>query len=167
MTEFAEVYRAYADLVRRVLGRLLPASEVDDGVQEVFLKIHRHLDRFRGEASLKSWVYRISFNTAQDFHRNQTWLRSLRALRAGASFKDAVDARPNAEKACSDRQLISLCMERLSFKERSILILFYWEDQKVEEIAQHLSVPVGTVKSRLNTARNRLETLLRKEGETL
>jgi RNA polymerase sigma-70 factor (ECF subfamily) len=164
MTEFAELYANYASLVRRVMSRLVPASEVDDGVQEVFLKIHRNLGGFRGEASLKSWVYRISFNTAQDIHRSQTLQR---LWKPGASVHDRRDLRPSAEAQLGDQQLLQKCLQKLSFKERSVLVLFYWEDQSLEEIAEHLQIPEGTVKSRLSIARKRLQVLLEREGEVL
>ncbi|MDQ3232096.1 MAG: RNA polymerase sigma factor [Pseudobdellovibrionaceae bacterium] len=164
MSEFAEVYANYAGLVRRVLSGLVPASEVDDGVQEVFLKIHRHLDGFRGEASLKSWVYRISYNTAQDIHRGQTWQR---LWKPGATVHDHSDLRPNAEMQLGDHQVLHHCLQKLSFKERSVVVLFYWEDQSLEDIARHLQIPEGTVKSRLSIARKKLQTLLEREGEVL
>jgi len=164
MTEFAEVYTNYAGMVRRVLSGLLPASDVDDGVQEVFLKIHRHLDSFRGESSLKSWVYRISYNTAQDMHRSQSWQRLW--LR-GATVQDRRDFHPNAEAQLGDHQVLQQCLDKLSFKERSVVVLFYWEDESLEDIAKHLQIPEGTVKSRLSIARKKLQNLLAKEGEVL
>ncbi|WP_141733045.1 RNA polymerase sigma factor [Oligoflexus tunisiensis] len=164
MTDFAEVYANYAGLVRRVLSGLLPAADVDDGVQEVFLKIHRHLDGFRGESSLKSWVYRITFNTAQDIHRSQSWQRFLKP---GATVQDRRDFRPNAEARLGDHQILQQGLQKLSFKERSAVVLFYWEEQSLEDIARHLKIPEGTVKSRLCIARRKLQSWLEKEGEVL
>ncbi len=164
MNDFASIYADYKDLVRRVLSGLLPASEVDDAVQEVFLKIHRKLDDFRGDASLKSWVYRISFNTAQDIHRAQNWKRFLRA---GASVHEPADVRPSAEARLGDHQILQRVLQKLSFKERSAVVLFYWEEQSLEDIARHLNIPEGTVKSRLSIARKKLQTYLEREGEIL
>jgi RNA polymerase sigma-70 factor (ECF subfamily) len=164
MNDFASVYTNYAGLVRRVLSGLLPASDVDDGVQEVFLKIHRHLDSFRGESSLKSWIYRISFNTAQDIHRSQSWQR---LLKPGATVHDRSDFRPNAEVQLGDHEVLERGLQKLSFKERSVVVLFYWEEQNLEDIAKHLQIPEGTVKSRLSNARKKLQSWLEKEGELL
>lgn len=164
MSEFAEVYTNYAGLVRRILSGLLPASEVDDGVQEVFLKIHRNLATFRGEASMKSWVYRISFNTAQDIHRAQSWQR---LWKPGATVNDRRDMRPSAEAQLGNHQLLHQCLQKLNFKERSVVVLYYWEDQSLEDIARHLQIPEGTVKSRLCIARKKLQTWLEREGEAL
>jgi RNA polymerase sigma-70 factor (ECF subfamily) len=162
MNDFAAVYADHAALVRRVLSGLLPASEVDDGVQEVFLKIHRHLDGFRGESSLKSWIYRISLNTAQDMHRAQKWRR---LLKPEASAQDHSDMRPNAEAQLADHQTLQEGLQKLSFKERSVVVLHYWEDQSLDEIARHLQIPEGTVKSRLSIARKKLQSWLEREGE--
>jgi RNA polymerase sigma-70 factor (ECF subfamily) len=162
MMDFAAVYRDYSGLVRRVLSGLLPAGDVDDGVQEVFLKIHRHLDGFRGDSSLKSWVYRISLNTAQDMQRAQSWRR---LFKPGATVHDSGDARPNAERRLGDHQMLQQSLQTLTFKERSAVVLFYWEDESLEDIARHLQIPEGTVKSRLSTARKKLQTWLEREGE--
>jgi RNA polymerase sigma-70 factor (ECF subfamily) len=162
MMDFAAVYRDYAGLVRRVLSGLLPAADVDDGVQEVFLKIHRHLDGFRGDSSLKSWVYRISLNTAQDMQRAQSWRRFLKP---GATVYDSGDARPNAEVRLGNYQMMQEGLQKLTFKERSAVVLFYWEEESLEDIARHLKIPEGTVKSRLSTARKKLQYWLGREGE--
>ena len=162
--DFSEVYRNYAPLVRRVMARLLPLADLDDGVQEVFIKIHRHLRAFRGDSPLKSWVYRICINTAQDFHRSHYW-RKL--WQSPDSLTQLAEKSSGAEEQLGNHQLLARGLEQLSMKERSVLVLFYWEDQKIDEIAANLNIPEGTVKSRLSIARHRLQNYLKREGDLL
>jgi len=160
--QFRKVYDDYAIMIRRLMARLLPSSEVDDGVQEVFLKIHRHMHSFRGEAQMKSWVYRICINTAQDYHRSHTWRKLWKSFDSSPQLQEKSQ---NAEEQLGHSQVLARCLEQLTFKERSVLVLFYWENQKVEEIAENLAIPEGTVKSRLSIARSRLQAYLKQEGD--
>jgi RNA polymerase sigma-70 factor, ECF subfamily len=66
LSRFTETYRKYHLLVRRVLFRIQGAGELDDLVQEVFLRVWKGLEKFREESQLKTWVYRIATNAGLD-----------------------------------------------------------------------------------------------------
>jgi RNA polymerase sigma-70 factor (ECF subfamily) len=86
-------------------------------------------------------------------------------LKPEASAQDHSDMRPNAEAQLADHQTLQEGLQKLSFKERSVVVLHYWEDQSLDEIARHLQIPEGTVKSRLSIARKKLQSWLEREGE--
>ncbi len=158
--EFRALYREHAPTVRRLLARLLPASEVDDGVQEVFLRIYRHRQKFRGEALLTTWIYQITVHCAHDLYRRQRWRRWLQL---GASY---TEERPHTEdaKGQEEAERVHKAMQQLSFQDRTILALFYWEEFRLEEISKSLDIPLGTAKSRLSLARKRLKVYLKEDS---
>jgi RNA polymerase sigma-70 factor (ECF subfamily) len=61
--------------------------------------------------------------------------------------------------------MLQQSLQTLTFKERSAVVLFYWEDESLEDIARHLQIPEGTVKSRLASARKKLQAWIEREGE--
>ncbi len=146
------LYRTHAPLVRRVLARLVPHSELDDAVQEVFLRLHRFQGSFREESKVSSWVYRVTINCAHDLYRRQRWRRWLHL--------DIDSTEIAAESSQDSHEALQKALKSLSFAEQTVVSLFYWEDASLEEISQHLEIPLGTVKSRLASARKKLKNLL-------
>ncbi len=155
---FDEVYAHFQAKIRRYLSRLLAASEVDDAAQEVFTKVSQALPRFRGDASLATWIYRIATNTAYDR------LRSKASRRDGEMPIDA-EARVKDPSSGIEQQLVRRemndCVERfidrLPANYRSVVILSEQEGLTNQEIADALRLTVETVKIRLHRARARLK----------
>ena len=85
---FDAVYRGYYPRIKRYLARLISFDDAEDLTQEVFLKISRSLDSFRGESSISTWVYRIATNAAMDRVRSPAY----RARVAAAPVDDSCDA---------------------------------------------------------------------------
>src|SRR5262245_60719357 len=153
----------------RVLGSTADAADV---TQEVFLQIADRIKSFRGDASLTSWVYRMTVNLAIDARRRHLRRTSARigpgdgderdveaeGSRPGvaAPRADPVDAAHRAER---DRR-VREALDRLSPKLRAIVVLRYFENLSYEELAEVLQTSIGTVKSRLNRAHAALEDLL-------
>ena len=157
-----------AALVSRILGTTASPDDVDDAVQDVFVQAWRALPRFRSEARFSTWLYRIATNMAiKQWHKNKRRAVTVSedelpdgARQALASTAPA--PQEEAERRARDRAL-RLAIETLPEKQRTVVLLHYFEDCSCEEIGQMLGCPVGTIFSRLHygcwTLRGKLEWL--------
>jgi RNA polymerase sigma-70 factor (ECF subfamily) len=138
-------------------------DEALDLSQEVFLRVFRTLSRFRGQSSLRTWIYRIVINQARN---RQRWGRRRRRADL-VSLDDHLERCGDLEattEVLPDRLLASketaariwAAMEQLPFDQRTALVLREIDGLRYEEIAFSLDVAVGTVKSRLTRARQTL-----------
>jgi RNA polymerase sigma-70 factor (ECF subfamily) len=136
-------------------------SMTDDITQDVFLQAYLHVTSFRGEASVKTWLLKITRNISYNY-RKSAFFRKVLLVDVVLS-KDNNQSAENAfiEKEASNdvwRQVFTL-----PTKFREVLVLHAKYQLSLMEIAQVLKIPEGTVKSRLFTARKKLSILL-KEG---
>lgn len=167
---FDEVYNAFSQGLRRYLARLTSEPEAEDLVQDVFEKISREFDSFRGKSSIKTWVYKIATHTAYDR------FRLIHAKKRGP-LEIQVDQKnpmPGFENLCDQyqealdnrviRKEMSACVlevvQTLDDPSKTILILKELEHFKNEEIANILQISPDTVKIRLHRARKKLREKL-------
>jgi len=155
--QFEQIFRECAPYVWRLLGRLgVPASDVPDVAQEVFLVVHRRLPDFEGRSSVRTWIYSICVFVVRDSNRKRLRRREqvqmeLPDLRAGN--EDAPDAALQRRHA---RQMVSEALSELSEEQREAFVLYELEELPITEIAQLLECPQSTVYSRLSVARRAL-----------
>lgn len=137
--------------------------DAEDISQEVFVKAYRSLDRFRGEAKLSSWLYRITVNASHDHRSRKTWS----TMRPDGQLEES-DETPmfhghpgdNPEAAAEGNVIqghIEAALERLTPRERTIFTLRHYQDLSLREIAGILKISEGTVKSMLFRALKRLQ----------
>jgi len=164
---FAELLRRHSDAVFRLALSILGqgfAAEAEDIAQEVFLKVHRTLPTFRGDAEVGSWIYRIAFNQAVNW---KTRARYRKPHLNDASLADAATSQAGpdvlAETGERDRFLAE-CIETLPEVYQSALRLHYWLGASMAEVAALLDVPENTAKSYLHRARPLLDVMLRQKG---
>lgn len=153
----AEFFRRYAPQVRRILFLQGFCEEVDDAVQEVFIKVYRA--QVPAEETFLAWFYRVILNTGRDQGRRRKTRQGLmdrlhQIAPAAAADAPSEPADPALREALAD----------LSPELRECVALRYFADLPLEEIAQAQDVPVGTVKSRLHGAVKRLRTSLDQGG---
>lgn len=159
--------RMVFQLAQALLGDRDDALDVS---QEVFLQVFRTLHRFRGQSSLKTWIYRIVVN--QSRNKLRWWTRRRRALQVSldehvSKYGDptgTVRSTPDrvlGQKELADR--VWQALDRLPFDQRTTVILREIEGLSYQDIAYSLGVLVGTVKSRLARARDGLRVALRDE----
>jgi RNA polymerase sigma-70 factor (ECF subfamily) len=165
---FRRLYDLYKDRVYNVCYRITgSASDALDASQETFGIVHRKIGAFRFESKFSSWVYRIAVNASIDIKR-RSGTRSIASLEALQSAPDsdggALEIRDEATEAptaaASRHELeadIQRAIDRLSPKMRSIIVLRYLESLSYDEIAETLSISLGTVKSRLSRAHAALD----------
>ena len=170
---FAEVFELYKDMVYSLATKLLTdKSEAYDVTQDVFLVLYRQVKRFRGECSLKTWLYRVTLNQAAN--RNRWWRRRFRGrpttLSITGSFDDQTSLEPASQEPSLDRQLLSIeareaieeGLARLPFDQRAAVILRDVQHLSYEDIAKTVGVSAGTVKSRIARGREKLRRVLQR-----
>ncbi|NLG50660.1 MAG: sigma-70 family RNA polymerase sigma factor [Chloroflexi bacterium] len=132
-------------------------EEAQDMTQEVYLKVWRALPSFRGESKFSSWLYRITINACLNRRRQ------LRKDLVVVDHEDAIEGLaahrgdPVKEALTKERnEWIWAAVDRLAEKYRLVITLFYQEQLSYQEIAEMLSLPLGTIKAHLNRAREAL-----------
>jgi len=161
----AEHQRMVVQLGMNLLG---DREEALDLSQEVFLRVFRTIYRFRGQSSLRTWIYRIAVNQARNRHR--FWRRRGRAdqvsleqhIAAHGEFPCGRDLTP--DRLLAQKELaasLQRALDALPFDQRSAIVLREFDGLSYEEIAFSLGVAIGTVKSRLTRARQTLRLVLR------
>jgi RNA polymerase sigma-70 factor, ECF subfamily len=144
-------------------------ADAADVVQEVFLKVFRSIDNFRGQSTLKTWIYRIAVNEAYNQRR---WFSRHRRREVGLDDEDQASrpwldsisdpARDPYELALNEErhQLIESSLREINADFRTVVILRDLEDLSYEEIADVLQISLGTVKSRILRGRESLRRVL-------
>ncbi len=149
------VFRLLASLVGRT-------NDLQDLAQEVFLRLFRALPLFRGEAQLSTYIYRIVLNVAQD-----EWGRRRRPQSSNVSIDEnafaIADPASSAEHEIARREVLELvdkCLQNLSQPERAVFVLYHQEERNYQEIATILRIPIGTVRTHLHRARQKLKAMI-------
>lgn len=157
--ELVALYREHFQFVWRSARRLgAPEASVDDVVQDVFLVVARRLGEFRGDASVRTWLFAITQRVIREHRRKKfRHLRKIEAARAEApAASRAVDPYARSDAA---RTLLRL-LDRLDDDRRGVFVLAELEGLTAQEIADGLGLNVNTVYSRLRSARTLLERAL-------
>jgi RNA polymerase sigma-70 factor (ECF subfamily) len=169
--EFQQIYDAFHSKILRYMARMTGEAEAEDLAQEVFVKAHRALRNFRGDAKLSTWLYRIATNTALDRLRSPSFKQSAASNSSGESLEKieseindrvvrAEEMKPSAERQLVQKQMnecLRSYIERLPESYRTVLLLSEWEGLRNNEIADILEIPVSTVKIRLHRAKEKLK----------
>lgn len=161
----AEHQRMVVQLAMNLLG---DHDEALDLSQEVFLRVFRTISGFRGQSTLRTWIYRIAVNQARNRHR--FWRRRHRAdqvsldahVEIHGELLSGVETGPDrvlAQKELASR--LQRALDALPFDQRTAIVLREVDGLSYDEIAFSLGVAVGTVKSRLTRARQSLRLALR------
>ena len=163
---FEDLVRLYYDRLRAlVFHHLHREDELDDALQDIFLKAYKALPRFRKRSNFYTWLFRIASNYCIDrLRKRRLELVSL----DGSEGRDAIEARlpsspDSPEESYSRTQRIELvrkALGRLDPIYQNILVLRELEGLSYEEIVQSLGIGIGTVKSRLARARGELKKVL-------
>lgn len=157
--EWSKLYDEHVSTVRAVLYRMGVANDLDDLVQECFVKAWKGMDKFRGESSVKTWITRIAVNCAYDHFRKKgvnVETEEIDEEKLGAVEPETRDS--GAEEP------LRRALDCLSVPHREVLVLHVIEENSVEETAAILKISAGTVKSRLFHARANLQKILEKRG---
>lgn len=141
-------------------------QEAEDLTQDIFLKLYHALPKYDFEKSFSAWLLTLARNHLIDAYRRTKCEKSSRddfeehLLAAGRAADPEVGLDAEA-----DRKLVWKCLNRLPAETRLAVILRDIQDKSYEEIARILSLPIGTVKSRINRGRLELAKILRERKE--
>lgn len=160
----------YQRRLMRLVSRLIhDPAEVEDVVQETFIKAYRALRHFRGDAAFYTWLYRIGINTAKNTLLTQgrrTPASGDTSAELAESFEDGSKLRDNntPESVLASKQIaatVNAAMELLPIELRTAIVLREIEGLSYEEISEIMACPIGTVRSRIFRAREVIAEKLR------
>jgi len=151
---FDSLYSKYQDYVFHIVyGILGRAEEANDVTQEVFVQVYKMLPTFRQTSRFATWLYRVAVNRALDAARsNKSWrfLPFVESLRNTPS--NDISPERSLEKS-SDRDSVQAVLQQVPLQHRDILVLKYYQEMPLEEIAEVLGCSVTAAKVRLHRAR--------------
>lgn len=163
MQAFDVFYQRYSVTVYTYILRLVRDEQLaEDVLQETFIAVWRNAHQYRGKAQVRTWLFSIAHR------RTMNWMRS----KGGLNENEYVDAEewladgeattyPSWEQTGVQLEDIRMALDQLSPEHRAVVELAFYYDLSYAEIAEVVGCPLGTVKSRLYTARQQLQHLLR------
>jgi RNA polymerase sigma-70 factor (ECF subfamily) len=148
------LYRLYHKRVFSLVLRISGEQDAEELCQEVFLKIFRSIDKFRGESAVGTWIYRLAVNTALSHVTRKPRERSLEEV----TWEEPQSGTPTRDPRLRER--IERAMAELPAGYRVVLVLHDIDGLSHEEISEILGFRVGTSKSQLHKARQKMRELL-------
>jgi RNA polymerase sigma-70 factor (ECF subfamily) len=169
--------RAFDELVARHQDRVFSAvtrfcgnaEDAADVVQRAFINAFRKIQEFKGDSAFSTWIYRIAFNQAISFRReNRRPTVSIDAKEDDKSIEPAVESNPTEKLEGEETQKkVQQALEQLEEGDRQIILLKDLQGHSYDEIAAIMQIPKGTVRSRLHRARLELKSKLKSYIGTL
>ena len=152
MDEFAALLEENRGAVERyVRFRINSFADAEDILQETYTTAFTRFDRLKSKDSFKAWIISIAKNKCIDYFRKR---------RDEVSLEEVPEQELGQSRfGLTEPSDVQDAVERLADKDREILLLYYFEEMKQSEISSRLGIPLGTVKSRLNTARRNFKAL--------
>lgn len=166
---FAVVVHAYGAAVAQSLARRVPAQDVQEVAQDVFVRLYRSLPTWRGDAPLRAWVLTIARMAAADHWRRHYRRRDIAMSDFDEAGQIGVEAAFQAEQAGRDldarrreeaRRRLAAGLARLSPEDRAVITLTELEERSMEEAARELGCGLSAAKVRAFRARKRLRKAL-------
>lgn len=148
------------DVLRTAYSYVQDKSAAEDLFQESFIKIYQNLSNFRGESSIKTWMIRITINVCKDYLKSAY---SRHVVPTGEFAEDALVSESDydeIEKEETAKEVKDAVM-KLPEELRELVFLVYYREMGLNEAASILCIPLGTAKSRLSRAREKLKNLLK------
>jgi len=154
------LYDQYHALVYRTALAIAADTEAAaDLLQDVFLRLHRFIDRVDPARPLEPWLYRMTVNLACTWVKRRRWMRPIEDLAewlAGDGKNAPAQVAEHAEAWAEIEQAIA----NLPLAQRTVLVMYYINELSLQEISEIIDAPVGTVKSRLHYGRQALRKSL-------
>lgn len=162
---FEEIFEQYKNLVYKTAFLMLGDSQDgEDVLQAVFIKVYTSLASYEpSKGAFTTWLHRITVNACLNRRRKQRF-----KLFSFSKHFEARTAKPSPEAQAIENLTLSQALEELSLKLRAVVVLRYYLGLSYKEIAEALQIPLGTVKSRLAQALDKLgKTLKSAEAQGL
>ena len=145
---FNELVRRYQEKVYWIAHRFVnDHDQADDIVQEVFLKVYRALNDFRGDSGVYTWLYRITVNISLNTIRKQR-IKDFLRIDEFFEYPSEESEQPDKQYEQSEqKQLIEEAIQQLPEKQKAVFILRYYEELPYEDISKILKTSVGGLKA--------------------
>ena len=155
------VERARANVYRLAYDLTSNRHDAEDLSQEVFLKVYRSLQQFRGDAKWSSWLYRITVNTCCDHYKSSTTkimkrTEDIENDKSNNIFCSDAALPDKSANAKMIQENIDRALHQLTSRERSVFVLRHYHDLPLKQIAETLEITDGTVKTLLFRAIQKL-----------
>ena len=158
---FQELVDLYKNLVFAMIARTVQdRSRVEDLAQDVFLRVHRGLPYFRGEARLSTWIHRIVANVCAQARTRTPVSVSLDDERSDARAPSGADPQFAGIEL---RDRLEKAIARLPDQQRLLIAAHYLQGVQYEDLAEAFKLPLGTVKTHLYRAKRELRRMLEQE----
>ncbi len=171
MGAYEELVRMYQKKVFRVIsGYHRDREDALEVVQDTFLKLYMARDTWERKTSFSAWLYRIAINASIDRYRRTSKQKteSLEDMVEGQAHGSATAGVPSGPlenlRISERRHILEVAVRRLPQRQREVVSLRYFAEMQLEEIAEALSCPLGTVKSNLHKAIKTLKQILLDSG---
>lgn len=162
-TLLEELIETYGNKVLKLAYTYVKDQKVaEDITQEVFIKCFQNWGKFRGDASVKTWLYSITINTCKDYLKSWSF-RNLLFHDFTPKQKDLKDHVLENVLERSRKKELAAAVLSLPVKYREVMILFYYENYRVEEISAFIKENENTIRTRLKRGRELLYKKLGKE----
>jgi RNA polymerase sigma factor (sigma-70 family) len=161
---FGEIVNRYEKKVFFVIKRMLnDDDESTDATQEVFIKVHSSLKRFRGEANLYTYIYRIATNVAISYLRKRK-VKAIVRLDETVSNMLTGDNEPQRQMDQGElKELVAEAVASLPLQQRQVFVLRFYEELSYEEIAQIMHRSLGALKANYFHAMKKIGEYLKNE----
>jgi len=158
--DIEQLVREESARIRALAWRFgVPEEELDDAVQEVFVRAWLGAPRFRGACAPSTWLTRIAVNYFVS-RRRALMRRMRRMVRGEVSAEQPLPAQPRPEVREAHERAVG-CIRRLPRRLREVFVLRYLEEMPCKEVAETLTIPEATVRTRAYHARRRLRAMLK------
>lgn len=162
-----DIMDTYGDEIKKFIYTYLKnEADTDDVTQEVFVTVYLKIDSFKGDASLKSWIYSIAANKCKDYirrHRLRPQNLFQRLTQHDIKKNQSIDLAEEYIRGSVNEGLFEKIME-LPVKYREVIILYYYKELSIKEISFVLKEKESTLQSRLVRARKKLREMINKGG---
>lgn len=159
MTNFEELYEKYAtDVLRVSYFYLGDRQRAEDVCQDVFVRLMTHTPELE-EGREKAWLLKVALNRCRDLWRG-AWIK--RVVLGSPAF-EMIPA-PDEHERRDEEEAMMVAIHQLPAAFREAILLYYYQGYGINEIAQMLDLPEGTISSRLSRARKKLEEILTEGG---
>lgn len=165
MDNFSEIIERYSEAVfNHCLKMIKNTEEAEELTQDIFMKIYNGLPNFRGDSSIKTWIYRITVNTCLTKLNSKDY-KFYRKNNVEIS-NDIIDSTHQPEKnflVDESRQKLELSLNKLTNDDRQVLLLYYFDMLSYKEISEVLETSIGTVCTKIYRSRQKLKRILLRE----
>jgi RNA polymerase sigma-70 factor (ECF subfamily) len=155
------IMNQYGDSLKRFVFLMIKDKDLaEDIVQNSFIRFYYNVHRFKGNASIYTYLYKIVLNECRQKMR-KNWFKKVILLEKWEKEQRSIS---NFEETKIDRLILGQCIHKLKVKDREVILLYYYEDLSIDNICQITGEKQGTIKSRLKRARDKLKVYLKEAG---